>query len=149
MIKKLSAPTPKKSEKTPEIAVHKYFEGIGRRKTAIARVRIQNGQGKSQINEKDAASYFGLAELKEIALSPIKKLKIPDKFDVSIKVVGGGVRAQAEAIRHGLARALVTSNEDFKKRLRGLGFMTRDSRMVERKKYGLKKARRAPQWKKR
>ena len=139
----------KKIEKVPKSPALKFFEGVGRRKTAVARVRIQNGQGKSQINGKDSISYFGLVELKEIAMAPISELKIPEKFDVSIKVMGGGVRAQAEAIRHGLSRALVDFNEDFKKRLRGLGFLTRDSRMVERKKYGLKKARRAPQWKKR
>lgn len=149
MIKKSPASTTKKIEKTPKSATLKYFEGIGRRKTAVARVRIQNGQGKSQINGKDSVDYFGSSELKEIALAPISELKIPEKFDVSIKVAGGGVRAQSEAIRHGLSRALVGFNEDFKKRLHGLGFLTRDSRMVERKKYGLKKARRAPQWKKR
>ncbi len=148
MIKKETTAV-KKTEKAVKAPAAKYFEGVGRRKTAVARVRIQTGHGKSSVNGKETATYFGLTELKEIALAPMKELKIPEKFDVSVKVMGGGVRAQAEAIRHGLSRALVDFDEDFKKRLRGLGFMTRDSRMVERKKYGLKKARRAPQWKKR
>jgi small subunit ribosomal protein S9 len=87
--------------------------------------------------------------LRETALAPLNNLKLADKFDVTIKVVGGGIHAQAEAVRHGLARALVLSDAGLKKRLRGLGFLTRDPRMVERKKYGLKKARRAPQWQKR
>lgn len=136
-------------KKGTKSSASKFFEGVGRRKTAVARVRIQSGAGKSEINGKEGASYFGLVELKEVALSPISELKVPEKFDITVKVIGGGVRAQAEAIRHGLSRALVDWNEDLKKRLRGLGFLTRDSRMVERKKYGLKKARRAPQWKKR
>lgn len=149
MIKNQTSATEKKTEKTHKAPSHKYFEGIGRRKTSVARVRIQNGHGKAEINGKDSKSYFGSAELKEVALAPISELKIPDKLDISVKIAGGGIRAQAEAIRHGLSRALVNWNSDFKKRLRGLGFLTRDSRMVERKKYGMKKARRAPQWKKR
>lgn len=148
MIKKETAKPPKKVLKPKAVAL-KFFEGVGRRKTAVARVRIEKGEGKSEVNGKDATSYFGLVELKEVALSPISELKIPKEFNITVKVGGGGVRAQAEAIRHGLSRALVDFNEDFKKRLRVLGFLTRDSRMVERKKYGLKKARRAPQWKKR
>ena len=127
----------------------RYVEGVGRRKTAVARVRIVKGHGAILVNGKKVEDYFGINRLRQAAVAPLKNLKLDDKFDVSAKVAGGGIMAQAEAIRHGLARALVLTNEEFKKRLRGLGYLTRDSRMVERKKYGLKKARRAPQWKKR
>ncbi len=141
MVKKVEAPQPKKAER--------YFEGIGRRKTAVARVRIVPGKGGISVNNMDAKEYFRVQGLHEIISSPLDNLKMADKFDISAKVSGGGINAQAEAIRLGLSRALVLLNPDLKKPLRGLGFMTRDSRMVERKKYGLKKARRAPQWQKR
>ncbi len=127
----------------------RYFEGVGRRKTAIARVRIMSGRGDARINDKKISEYFKPGELQEMALSPIANLKLEEKFHITVNIHGGGLKAQAEAVRHGLSRALVNLNSDFKKRLRGLGFLTRDSRAVERKKYGLKKARRAPQWKKR
>jgi len=127
----------------------RYVEGVGRRKTAVARVRLLKGEGTVLINGKNIDDYFALSRLRETALAPLNNLKLADKFDVTIKVVGGGIHAQAEAVRHGLARALVLSDAGLKKRLRGLGFLTRDPRMVERKKYGLKKARRAPQWQKR
>ncbi|TSC82076.1 MAG: small subunit ribosomal protein S9 [Parcubacteria group bacterium Gr01-1014_20] len=130
-------------------AISRYFEGIGRRKTAVARVRIWPGRGEVTVNDKKPAAYFSLDRLKNSALSPLTELKINDKIDVSARIIGGGIKAQAEAFRHGLSRAITSWDGDFKKRLRGLGFLTRDSRMVERKKYGLKKARRAPQWKKR
>lgn len=147
---------------TPETKTHKaagkptahrsagrYFESVGRRKTAIARVRIQPGHGGVTINNRALNTYFTLDRLRASAISPLTELKIKEKIDVSAKIIGGGIKAQAEALRHGLSRAIVIWDEDTKKRLRGLGFLTRDSRMVERKKYGLKKARRAPQWKKR
>ena len=127
----------------------RHFEGIGRRKTAIARVRITKGSGKITVNDKEIGSYFQIPELREKALSSITELKVGNPVNISIRVSGGGLRAQAEAIRHGLARALAIFDEGLKKRLRQFGFLTRDSRMVERKKFGLKKARRAPQWKKR
>ena len=127
----------------------KYFEGIGRRKTAIARVRISSGKGQITVNDPDFKKYFKLPRLEKSISAPLNNLKLADKFDLSAKVKGGGLKAQAEAVRLGLARALVLSDNELKKRLRNLGFLTRDSRMVERKKPGLKKARRAPQWKKR
>ena len=127
----------------------RYSEGIGRRKTAVARVRIFAGEGNVLVNGENVKKYFQMPRLQDMAVQPLAGLKVFDKFDVNAKVKGGGVKAQAEAVRHGLARALVLTNEEFKKRLRGLGYLTRDPRMVERKKYGLKKARRAPQWKKR
>jgi len=139
-----------KKELTKEVKTSgRYVEGIGRRKTAVARVRLLRGEGNVLINGKNIDDYFALSRLRETALAPLNNLKLADKFDVTIKVVGGGIHAQAEAVRHGLARALVLSDAGLKKRLRGLGFLTRDPRMVERKKYGLKKARRAPQWQKR
>jgi small subunit ribosomal protein S9 len=127
----------------------KYVEGIGRRKTAVARVRIGQGNGNITINDKNYNDYFSLPALQKKVLAPISELKLTEKFSVSAKVEGGGINAQAEAIRHGLARALTVMNPSFKKRLAVVGYVTRDSRMVERKKYGLKKARRAPQWQKR
>lgn len=141
MVKKIESPQPKKAGR--------YFEGIGRRKTAVARVRVVPGKGGISVNDKEAKEYFRIRGLQQIISSPLDNLKMADKFDVSAKVSGGGINAQAEAFRLGLSRALVLLNPDLKKPLRGLGFMTRDSRMVERKKYGLKKARRAPQWQKR
>lgn len=138
----------KDAKVAPSTPAH-YTEGIGRRKAAVARVRIVKGKGEAMINEKPLAQYFGMRRLTEFASAPLAALNIGDRFNVSAKVRGGGVSAQAEAVRHGLSRALVRLNPEFKKRLRALGYLTRDPRMVERKKYGLKKARRAPQWQKR
>jgi small subunit ribosomal protein S9 len=139
----------KPKESVAPLPRNRYVEGVGRRKTAVARVRIVGGHGKFLINGKDMELYFPLPRLRIVAKEPLEKLKLSDKYDVSVKVGGGGVKAQAEAVRLGLSRALVLKNPDFKSRLRALGFLTRDQRMVERKKYGLKKARRAPQWQKR
>lgn len=146
--------TPIHRKKTPESEQPKqprirYIEAIGRRKTAVARARVTGGHGSVGINGKEAARYFTSKNLLETALAPFSALKIADKFDLSVKVAGGGVNAQAEATRLGISRALAEKNPDFGKRLHKLGFLTRDPRMVERKKYGLKKARRAPQWAKR
>ena len=128
----------------------KYFEAVGRRKTSIARVRLfTQGEKEFLVNDKPYQDYFSTLELQQIAGSPLEKMKAFDKFNVSAKVKGGGVHSQAEAVRHGISRALVKFNLDFKKRLRRAGFLTRDSRMRERKKFGLKRARRAPQWQKR
>lgn len=127
----------------------KYIEAVGRRKTAVARVRLSQGKPSFHVNDKGFDQYFTLPRLRELALASLKNLKMEDKFIMTAKVVGGGVKAQAEAIRHGIARALVKHDAELKTRLRGEGFLTRDPRMVERKKYGLKKARRAPQWAKR
>lgn len=129
-------------------AKERYTEAIGRRKTAVARVRIMAGHGKMTINDKDAKSYFALPRSLAAAIAPLKNLQLND-IDVTVKISGGGISAQAEAVRHGLARAIVLKNPEWKPRLRAMGYLTRDSRMVERKKYGLKKARRAPQWAKR
>ena len=126
----------------------KFFEGVGRRKTAVARVRIGAHFAETQVNGKKFAEYFTIPRLREIVIAPLTQLKLT-KEHFTVKVNGGGQKAQAEAVRHGLSRALILQDPDLKKRLRGLGFLTRDSRMVERKKYGLKKARRAPQWAKR
>ena len=126
-----------------------YFEGVGRRKTAVARVRIVKGGGSVLVNGKALDAYFPTLRLREAALEPLKTLNILEKFHSTVVVSGGGIAAQAGAIRHGLARAICLAEPDVKKRLRQAGFLTRDPRMVERKKYGLKKARRAPQWAKR
>lgn len=139
--------TPKKT--TTKAPASRYFEGVGRRKTAIARVRITAGGTKFTVNDKKVADYFPLKKLQGVSQASLSELQLLSKFGVEARVQGGGIAAQAEAVRHGVARALVKSDNDLKPRLRVLGFMTRDSRMVERKKYGLKKARRAPQWAKR
>ncbi|RJQ29692.1 30S ribosomal protein S9 [Candidatus Parcubacteria bacterium] len=136
-------------KKVKEGGGKKYVEGLGRRKTAIARVRLSHGRGSVSINEKGIEAYFPLERLRSVVRAPLSELKLEDKFDALIHAKGGGLKAQAEAARLGLSRALVLLNPELKKRLRKFGFLTRDSRMVERKKYGLKKARRAPQWQKR
>ncbi len=127
----------------------RYFEAVGRRKTATARVRLYNRAGSFSINEKDYRQYFPTARLQQMALSPLEKTKLIAKVEVTAKVFGGGVNGQAEAVRHGLSRALVLFDPGLKLAIKSLGFLRRDPRMVERKKFGLKKARRAPQWAKR
>jgi small subunit ribosomal protein S9 len=127
----------------------KYFEAVGRRKTSIARVRIMAGEGVMTINDKTSQAYFPLPRLQAKVNAAAAAVGLGEKMDVSIRVLGGGITSQAEAIRHGISRALIIFNPTFRKRLKAEGFLTRDSRMVERKKYGLKKARRAPQWQKR
>ncbi len=127
---------------------HRYTEAVGRRKTAIARVRIMPGTGKMTVNGKTPAQYFTLPRLVQDARSPLETLKLTE-YDVTVVVSGGGIHAQAGAVRLGLSRAIIAKSPDWKPRLRTMGFLTRDSRMVERKKYGLNKARRAPQWAKR
>ncbi len=128
----------------------RYFEAVGRRKTAVARVRLfTQGEKIILVNEKPYQNYFPTLDLQQTATASLTKMKAVDKFRVSVKVKGGGLHAQAEAIRHGIARALVEFNPDFRKRLRRVGYLTRDPRMRERKKFGLKRARRAPQWAKR
>jgi len=128
----------------------KYIETVGRRKTASARVRLFT-QGKKGIivNGKPYTEFFPVVNLQKAVEDPMEKLKCLDKFGVTVIVKGGGPSGQAEAIRHGIARALVKLNPYFKKRLKKFGFLTRDPRMRERKKPGLKRARRAPQWSKR
>ena len=126
-----------------------YFYGTGRRKSSVARVRIYNGTGKFTINGRDIDDYFGLETLKVIARQPLNLTGNLDKFDIVCSVAGGGVTGQAGAIRHGIARALLLADENLRPELKKAGFLTRDPRMKERKKYGLKGARRAPQFSKR
>ncbi len=125
------------------------FYGTGRRKSSIARVRLVEGTGVITINNKNIDEYFGLETLKVIVRQPLTVTDTLSKYDVICKVVGGGYTGQAGAIRHGIARALNEANAEFRPALKSNGFLTRDSRMKERKKYGLKKARRAPQFSKR
>ncbi len=126
-----------------------YFYGTGRRKSSVARVRLIPGSGKITINGRGIDDYFGLDTLKLIVRQPFETCELTDKFDVIVNVTGGGVTGQAGAIRHGIARALVESNIELRPALKKAGFLTRDPRMKERKKYGLKAARRAPQFSKR
>jgi small subunit ribosomal protein S9 len=131
-------------------AKQRYIEAVGRRKTAIARVRITPATKTTfVINDKTVEEYFTTLELQTIAQEAIIKSEVAEKFHVSIHVLGGGIHAQAEAVRHGLSRTLVLRDEDIKNTLKKLGFLKRDSRQVERKKFGLKKARKAPTWSKR
>ena len=128
----------------------KYFYGTGRRKSSIARVRVyENGTGSITINGRDIDEYFGLETLKLIVRQPLVTTEQVGKVDVVVTVEGGGVSGQAGAIRHGVSRALLGVNPEFRTALKAAGFLTRDPRMKERKKYGLKAARRAPQFSKR
>ncbi len=128
----------------------RYLEAIGRRKTAVARVRLYTGGDKEfSVNSKPYQQYFPLVDDQQTATSSMVKMKCFDKFRVTVVVKGGGRHAQAEAIRHGTARVLVDFNNNLRKRLRKAGFLTRDPRMRERKKFGLKRARKSPQWAKR
>ena len=126
-----------------------YFYGTGRRKESVARVRVYAGTGKVTINDRDIDDYFGLETLKLIVRQPLALTSTTDKFDIVCRVGGGGVTGQAGAIRHGIARALLQYDETLRTTLKKAGFLTRDPRMKERKKYGLKGARRAPQFSKR
>ena len=128
----------------------KYFYGTGRRKSSVARVRVyENGTGSVIINGRDINDYFGLDTLKLVVNQPLVAADLVGQVDLVVTVTGGGVSGQAGAIRHGLSRALVTLNPEYRATLKAAGFMTRDPRMKERKKYGLKAARRAPQFSKR
>ena len=126
-----------------------YFYGTGRRKDSVARVRVYQGTGKITINDRDIDNYFGLETLKLIVRSPLALTGTEGKFDIVVNVVGGGVAGQAGAIRHGITRALMEFDAELRPALKKAGFVTRDPRMKERKKYGLKAARRAPQFSKR
>ena len=126
-----------------------YYYGTGRRKSSVARVRVYPGTGKITINDRDINDYFGLETLKLIVRQPLALTGTTEKFDIVVKVAGGGVTGQAGAIRHGLSRALLQFDENLRPALKKAGFLTRDPRMKERKKYGLKAARRAPQFSKR
>lgn len=138
-----------KTKKATTAEKTRYFEAVGRRKTAIARVRLFNHKGGVIVNDKDYQKYFTIPRLRYVVFSPLEKTKLNDKVEVIAKVSGGGMSSQAEAVRHGLSRALVLFDSSLKSVIKGLGYLKRDPRMVERKKFGLKKARRAPQWAKR
>ncbi len=125
------------------------YYGTGRRKSSVARVRLLEGTGKITINGKDLDEFFGLETLKVIARQPLTVTNTTSKYDVICTVKGGGYTGQAGAIRHGIARALNEANSEYRPALKSNGFLTRDPRMKERKKYGLKKARKAPQFSKR
>ena len=127
----------------------KYFYGTGRRKSSVARVRVYPGSGNITINGRSIDEYFGLETLKLIVRQPLNLTDTTDKFDIVCTVAGGGVTGQAGAIRHGLSRALLVYDPELRLVLKKAGFLTRDPRMKERKKYGLKAARRAPQFSKR
>ncbi|MBI2025149.1 MAG: 30S ribosomal protein S9 [Candidatus Harrisonbacteria bacterium] len=126
-----------------------YFQARGGRKTAYAFARVLSGKGELTVNSKNYKDYFRIPKNQKAASAPFDILNIKDKVSASVKVSGGGINAQAEAVRNAVARALAKFDVNLKSALRRAGFLTRDSRMVERKKYGLKKARRAPQWAKR
>ena len=130
------------------MAQARYY-GTGRRKSSVARVYIMPGNGKITINKRDMDDYFGLETLKIIVKQPLELTGLTAKFDVKVNVHGGGFTGQAGAIRHGITRALVEADAELRPTLKKAGFLTRDPRMKERKKYGLKKARRAPQFSKR
>lgn len=146
---KTAAPKAVKTEEPRKIA--RYWESIGRRKEAAARVRISKSKKESVflINNRPGGKYFTIAEDWQKALSPLNAIEMKDYFLVTVRARGGGIRAQAEAVRHGLAKALVEFDGEYRSVFSRLGYLTRDSRMRERKKFGLKRARRAPQWQKR
>ena len=146
----------KKPVKKKPTSRKKYYETVGRRKTAVARVRLFTSspsqsvvEGNLMINGKPYKEFFPTLELQNTIEAPLKCLKSLNRFMVTVKVKGGGTNGQAEAVKHGLARALTLFDSNFRKRLKKAGYLTRDPRKKERKKYGLKKARRGPQWSKR
>lgn len=128
----------------------RYIEAVGRRKTAVARVRLlPAAKGGIFVNEKEADAYFKTEEQRRIAQEALAKAKLALKFKITARISGGGLSAQAEALRHGIARALVASDIELRKKLKKSGFLKRDPRAKERRKFGLKKARKSPQWSKR
>lgn len=129
----------------------KYIQAVGRRKTAVAQVRLYPGLKKKGflVNDRKVVEYFPIFSLQEKVLAPLKKSGLGDQFPVTVVVKGGGPNAQAEAIRHGLSQALVELDQELRLTLKKAGYLARDPRMRERKKFGLKRARRAPQWRKR
>ncbi|MDP3729156.1 MAG: 30S ribosomal protein S9 [bacterium] len=136
-------------EEKPALSRDRYVEALGGRKTAHARVRLTPKQHGIVINGKPLKEYFKETRLQNTVMQPMEVTATHEKVGATVIVRGGGITGQAEAVRHGIARALTLFDADLRKRLRHEGFLTRDARMVERKKYGLKKARRAPQWAKR
>jgi small subunit ribosomal protein S9 len=128
---------------------NKYIEAVGRRKTAVARVRITEGKPSVEINGRTLDGYFATKEQHSTVNSALAEIELPTTFHVTAQVKGGGAKAQAAAVRHGIARALVAFQADLRSALKRKGFLKRDPRMKERRKFGLRKARRAPQWSKR
>ena len=126
-----------------------FFSGTGRRKTAVARVRVLPGDGKIMVNDRDYTEYFPRRACQASVAAPLKALEAGSSYDIVIRVEGGGPTGQADAVRHGIARALAEESQEARGELKAAGFLTRDSRAVERKKYGLKKARKRPQFSKR
>lgn len=159
--KKAASPKKEKVEKSTEESAGqtsvleeeksvRYYEAVGRRKRAVARVRLfTRGEKEFLVNSKSYTQYFGAQELQLVADAALRKMKVTDKFRVFVRVFGGGLSGQAEAVRHGISRALTKFNPDFRKRLKRAGYLRRDPREKERRKFGLKKARKAPQWAKR
>lgn len=131
-------------------ATQRYIGTVGRRKTAIASVRLMEAKAESIIvNDKELAAYFPTVDLRSIVKEPFEAAKLPGKFSITAKLTGGGIHSQAEALRHGISRALIKFDAELRKTLKKEGLLMRDSRAKERRKFGLKKARRAPQWAKR
>lgn len=136
--------------KAPKKRSKKFIYAVGRRKRAVARVRLYpKGSGKLIVNEKELNAYFPTSMLQDTAVAPLTEAGELEHYDVEVKVHGGGVRGQAESIRHGVARALVLAEPELRAQVKKAGYLTRDARKKERKKPGLKRARRAPQWAKR
>ncbi|MBU4350823.1 30S ribosomal protein S9 [Candidatus Parcubacteria bacterium] len=150
-LKTKTKPAAKKKPTVSKVATaNKFYEGVGRRKTAVARVRLYPGlEDKFIVNKKDFKEYFTNPSLQRMAESSLIKMKLETSLAVDVRASGGGIVSQAEAVRLGISRAFVKINPENLKKLRKLGYLTRDPRMRERKKFGLKRARRAPQWKKR
>lgn len=145
----MSATSDKKTVSTAA-SKERYSEAVGRRKTSIARARLTASTKTAVvINGKDLVSYFPTKDLQDIVLEPFTKAKVPGTFDISIKVSGGGIHSQSEAIRHAISRVLIKINPTLRKQVKAEGFLKRDPRAKERRKFGLKKARKAPQWAKR
>jgi small subunit ribosomal protein S9 len=145
-------------EELPEGAKEKYFEAVGRRKEAVARVRMMTRKSGDEatgdaalmvVNGKDYADYFSDALLRQRVEQPLRRLKSLHRFKLTVKVAGGGISGQADAVRHGISRCLELFDTNFRKKLKKSGFLTRDSRRVQRKMPGLKKARKGPRWSKR
>ncbi len=150
VVKEDSKNAPEKTKKTNPFQGEKFYQGVGRRKTSTCVVRLYEKKGGGfTVNEKPLADYFPTHDLQTKVLAPLVALDFTSKFSVSAKVSGGGRKSQADAVRHGVGRAIVVFDENLRKQVKAAGFLTRDPRMRERKKPGLKRARRAPQWRKR
>ena len=147
--KKVKKAKPRQAEVKEVKAKIVYVEAVGRRKTSSARCRIFEGSGEIKVNGKDFKEYFPTEELRKIIISPFKKMNLEGVFSVSVKISGGGIHSQAEAVRHAISRALIKKDIELRSKLKRAGFLKRDPRAKERRKFGLKKARKAPQWAKR